>query len=178
MRSFDFIKLAEEKGLELVEVTQGINGYPRGVYKAIVGFEDFQEAEDLAEEFGLEIVELRSRDGWQFYEELGRRYEPFAASEAYRDEYDLWPRITYAEYISQEDVLGTLATAEDFDEMTAMLERYKEIFEEIELLESDELVAVHRESGEAERVKEYTCHYHYDVWRHEIALVNKDEDED
>ena len=59
-----------------------------------------------------------------------------------------------------------------------MLERYKEIFEEIELLENGELVAVHRESGNAERVKEYTCHYHYDVWRHEIALVNKDEDDD
>ena len=178
MRSFDFIKLAEEKGLELVEVTQGMNGYPKGVYKAIVGFEDFQEAESLAEEFGLEIVELRSRDGWQFYEELGRRYEPFAASEAYRDEYDLWPRMSYADYISQEDVLGTLADAEDFDEMEANLDRYKRIFEEIELLENGELVAVLRETGEAERVKEYTCHYHYDVWRHEIALVNHEDDED
>lgn len=178
MRGFDFIKLAEEKSLNLVEVTQGMNGYPKGLYKAIIGFENFKEAEDLAEEFGLELVAMRSRDGWQFYEELGRRYEPFSACDAYEEnDYDILPRMSYARYINQENILGNLAEVSGFDDMSAIIDRHKHIFEEIECLEDGELVVVHRESGEAERVKEYTCHYHYDVWQYEIALINPEGDE-
>ena len=174
MKSFDFIKLAEEQGLQLVEVTQGMNGYPKGIYKAIIGFESYKDAEEMAEKNGLERVTLRSRDGWQFYENLGRTYSPFDEYAAYpSDEYDHYTNISFDEFCAQEDVQGTLATAGDFDEMLAMLENFKEIFEQIENLGSDEVAVIHRESGEGEIIKKEYCHYHYDVWQYEIALVEK-----
>ena len=174
MKSFDFVKLAEENNLQLVEVTQGSNGYPRGIYKAIIGFEKFEDAEKMAEENNLQVVSLRSRDGWQFYEELGHIYSPFDEYDVYpSDEYDHYTQISFDEFCAQEDVQGTLATAGDFEEMLAMLENYKEIFEQIENLNDDEIAVIHRESGEGEVAKKEYCHYHYDVWQYEIALVEK-----
>jgi hypothetical protein len=174
MKKFDIEQTAYQSRLQIVEVTQGMNGYPKGIYKAIVGFESFEDAECIANKKDLEIVVLRSRDGWQFFENLGRTYSPFDEYAAYpSDEYDHYTNISFDGFCAQEDVQGTLATAGDFDEMLAMLENFKEIFEQIENLGSDEVAVIHRESGEGETIKKEYCHYHYDVWRYEIALVEK-----
>lgn len=175
MKKNEFIKLAENKGLKIVEVTQGMNGYPSGEYKAIIGFEDFKQAEDLAEEFGLEVVELRIRDGWQFYEKIGRRYNAFDEYEVYlSDDYNHYEYMSFEDFCKREDVLGTLAEANSFDEMEANLEYYKTIYEYIQNLKECESVVVHRESGQVETVNKECCRYHYDVWHHEIAIIDTD----
>ena len=52
------LDLAEDWGLEIVEVTKGKNGYPEGLYKAIVGFDYFKNAEDFAKQVNGEVVFL------------------------------------------------------------------------------------------------------------------------
>ena len=67
---------AYEEGLELVTITQGVNGYPSGLYKAVSGFESFEDAEDFAKEVNGEVMLLSRRDGYQFWSNNGRQYEP------------------------------------------------------------------------------------------------------
>lgn len=69
------LDLAYEWGLNIVEVTQGTNGYPKGLYKAIVGFDYFENAEDFAEQVSGEVVLLSRRDGHALYTNNGRVYE-------------------------------------------------------------------------------------------------------
>lgn len=82
--------------------------------------------------------------------------------------------MSFDEFCKQEDVLGTLAEASSFDEMEANLEYYKTIYEYIQDLKECESVVVHRESGQVEAVNKECCRYHYDVWLHEIALIDTD----
>ena len=70
-------EIAEEHNLELVEVTQGRNGYPSNIKEGIIGFETFEQAEEIATEYDCVVVAFHRRDGWQLWENLGTRYEPF-----------------------------------------------------------------------------------------------------
>ena len=70
------MEIAYERGLEVVETTQGMNGYPQGLGKAVIGFESFEDAEGFAKEVNGEVVLLSRRDGHQFWTNNGRQYEP------------------------------------------------------------------------------------------------------
>lgn len=70
-------EIAEEHNLELIEITHGRNGYPSNIKEGIIGFETFEQAEEIAAEYDCEVVAFHRRDGWQLWENLGTRYEPF-----------------------------------------------------------------------------------------------------
>lgn len=55
---------------EIVETTQGMNGYPRNLRKAVIGFDCIGEAEEFANHHKGKVVELCKRDGWLCLEEL------------------------------------------------------------------------------------------------------------
>lgn len=74
------LDLAEDWGLEIVEVTKGKNGYPEGLYKAIVGFDYFENAEDFAKQVNGEVVFLSRRDGHQLWTNNGRAYNGIESS--------------------------------------------------------------------------------------------------
>lgn len=69
---------AEEQGLQVIEITNGINGYPErlGNY-GVIGFENWQAAQDFATEHGATVNTFHRRDGWHFWEDHGRVWEPF-----------------------------------------------------------------------------------------------------
>ena len=69
------LDLAHDWGLDIVEVTKGKNGYPEGLYKAIVGFDYFENAEDFAEQVNGEVVLLSKRNGHHLWTNKGRAYE-------------------------------------------------------------------------------------------------------
>ena len=54
--------------LSCEECTLGINGYPEHLRAILVGFDSFEDAEKVAEEFGVHVEVFRIRDGWQFWE--------------------------------------------------------------------------------------------------------------
>ena len=60
-------EIASENGLQVIDTTTGLNGYPQSLKKAIIGFEDFEQAEKLAEEYHLDIEIFTKRDGWQLW---------------------------------------------------------------------------------------------------------------
>ena len=68
---------AAEYNLIIVETTSGMNGYPRHIRKALVGFESFEQAEEIAAETGLCMMELHRRDGWQLWQRVEMTNRPF-----------------------------------------------------------------------------------------------------
>lgn len=66
-------EIASENGLELIETTAERSGYPRGLQKAIIGFDTFDEAEKLAKEYGLDIEIFTSATAGTYGIELGTK---------------------------------------------------------------------------------------------------------
>jgi len=70
----EIIELAHQEELEVVELTQGRNGYPAGLGgHAIIGFfygHDIQRFMDTIGYFGS-LHYFHSRNGWHFYEDAG-----------------------------------------------------------------------------------------------------------
>lgn len=56
-----------DKMLSWVETTSARTGYPENTSWAIVGFEDYEEAEKFAKEHDLELIWLTKRDGWNLW---------------------------------------------------------------------------------------------------------------
>lgn len=176
MRSFDFIKLAEEKNLNLIETTSEANGYPRNLQKAIIGFESYEEAEKLAEKYGLEIEMFERRDGWDLWARRERILNAFDMANIYVEEgYDFYKVMSFEEFCEREDVQGSLKECEDFDEMQARLESFKGIFEEIEDLKEGEIL-IKDNYNNTFVSKEYTMAYSYDSHQYAIGLIDYDED--
>lgn len=69
-------KMVTEWGLGIVQVTQGMNGYPKGLYGAVVGFDCFDDALGFADHIGGEVVILSKRDGHDFWSNNGNIYAP------------------------------------------------------------------------------------------------------
>ena len=61
----DLIQIAEENGLEVVEVREAVNTRDPGTnpVDAIVGFTDPEQAKRIAEENGLELIDIWKSDG-------------------------------------------------------------------------------------------------------------------
>lgn len=72
--------LAEQLGLDIVSVTSASNGYPQNVHLALIGFDNFDQAEDVANANGLTIVSLYKRDGWNLWAEQGAAWGPIKLS--------------------------------------------------------------------------------------------------
>jgi len=72
---------SDAHGHEIVEVTQGTNGYPKNLKKAVTGFDSFAEAEEFADLYDGEVIEIAKKYGWQLWENRHRRYEAYTPTE-------------------------------------------------------------------------------------------------
>lgn len=66
---------ADDEGLTAIEVTEGLNGYPKNIGGAVIGFSSLNEAEIIAEKYGFTVDVFRKRDGWHLWERAGRMTE-------------------------------------------------------------------------------------------------------
>lgn len=162
---------AYEYGYEVVETTQGMNGYPQGLGKAVIGFETFEDAKDFAREIGGQVVDLCKRDGWQFWKSNGRVWEEWKMNaEDYGDDYEC---VTDAqEWWQGEREIMSEVEYDTPEDMYEHLEMIKDIYEEIEgLCENEQLLICRGRRYDTEVIPIKTMRYHIDVWRHEIGVV-------
>lgn len=165
------MEIAYERGLEVVETTKGMNGYPQGLGKAVIGFETLEEAQEVARESGGEVVDLSRRDGWQFWKNNGRVWKEWEMqAEDYGDDYecvtdwkDWWE--------DEREILSeTMKEMETPDDLTLLTDRVWKIYNEINNLGDNEQVLLC--CGEYyDTIPVKTLRYHIDVWSHEIAVV-------
>lgn len=174
------LDLAYEWGLNIVEVTQGENGYPKGLYKAIVDFDYFENAEDFAEQVGGEIILLTKRDGHQFWEKRGRAYEGIERAKFIdEDRYEVFS----SELDFEEWCIGELEHRMNMGfnlfEFKDMIEQMCDTYEDIRTRCSDEIAIVDTRDYTCETTEEYVTKIHdNDVTTYAIAVIDYETDED
>lgn len=163
-------ELADNEGLRYVETTSEANGYPRHIKGAIIGFDTFEDAEALAEEHGLTIMQLHKRDGWQLWYRRGETYEAMEITSGdYGDDYSELLQMDAEDFYSEEvepmlDNFATLA------ELRTFIEEKEELWEEVENLEEDEVIITY-EGRYYETIKQKTMSWSFDTHNYEIGLV-------
>lgn len=175
-------EIASENGLQVITTTTGMNGYPQSLKKAIIGFEDFEQAEKLAEEYHLDIEVFTKRDGWDLWSRGGdSAYDAFERSaDDYGENYQ-----QFSADMSQDDFLQQVGAASYIDELADeedgldRIEEYikglRELYDEIAIADDDEIVIAEGDEY-VETIKEKTMQYSYDTKHYVIGLINNNED--
>ena len=175
-------EIASENGLMVINTTTGLNGYPQSLKEAIIGFDDFEQAEKMAEEYQLDIEIFTKRDGWQFWNrDNNSAYDAFERSASdYGENFQ-----QFESNMSQDDFLQQVGAAEFIDELADEedgLDRIEEYMKDLRVLynaiakaDDDEIVIA---DGDVyvETIKEKTMQFSYDTKNYVIGLINNNED--
>lgn len=167
--------IAYEKGLEYIETTTGMNGYPQHLRGAIIGFETFEEAEEVAQEHGLRITTFFKRDGWKLYQrERGTTYRALHITASdYGDDYKHFTnKISESDFI-EEELLPNLA-ATTFGDIQIITQRYEELFDKIVEAEDDELVIASTFGEYVETIKKELMSWTHDSKTWVIGVMEED----
>lgn len=165
-------EIAASNNLEIVETTSQANGYPSNLQNAIIGLEDFAQAEELSQKYGLKITSLKKKDGWNLWARRGGiSYEPFKNSaDDFGDNYAEFPKMDEDEFLESEVKFLFEDDLESFDKIEAILKCKKEIWEEIEKMEDDELVITF-EGYYSETIKKESMYFYHNTNHYAIALM-------
>ena len=174
------LNLAQEWGLDEVTITQGRNGYPEGLYKALIGFDYFENAEDFAEQVGGEVVLLTKRDGHQFWEKRGRAYEGIERAKFIdEDRYDVFSSELDFEEWCVGEIEHRMNMGFDLFEFKDMIEQMCDTYEDIRTRWRDEIAIVDTRDYTCETTEEYVTKIHdNDVTTYAIAVIDGDSEEE
>ncbi len=175
-------EIASENGLQVINTTTGLNGYPQSLKEAIIGFEDFEQAEKLAEEYDLDIEIFTKRDGWQFWNrDNNSAYDAFERSASdYGENFQ-----QFEAQISQDEFLQQVGASSFIDELADEedgLDRIEEYMKDLRVLynaiakASDDEIVIADGDVYVETIKGKTMQYSYDTKNYVIGLINNNED--
>lgn len=175
-------EIASENGLQVINTTTGLNGYPQSLKEAIIGFDDFEQAEKLAEEYNLDIEIFTKRDGWQFWNrdndsaydafersasDYGANFQQFEANMSQDD---------FLQQVGASSFIDELADEEDgLDRIEEYMKDLRDLYNAIAKASDDEIVIA---DGDVyvETIKEKTMQYSYDTKNYVIGLIDNNED--
>lgn len=171
----DLRHIADENSLEYIETTSERNGYPSNIRGAIVGFNTFKEAEELAEQEDLEIFSYHKRDGWQLWTREDIVYTPYQNSaEDYGDNYSELGQMEEDDFIEQEVkwFFEDDSNFESFDMIENFIKEKKELWEEVEKLDDNEIVITYM-GAYYETILQTSMGFSHDTHNYIIGLQEK-----
>lgn len=153
--------LAEQLGLDIVSVTSSANGYPQNVQLALIGFDNFDQAEDVANANDLSIISLYKRDGWNLWAEQGAACGPIKlGAEDYGDDYMSFDS-SWDEDDLADDLRRVIDGIEDLDGIFTIVNFYKKFKEELDDISEDEQVIARMYDAESiEVIKKEVMSWH------------------
>lgn len=156
--------LAEQLGLDIVSVTEASNGYPQNVKLALIGFDNFEQAEEVARAHDLTIVSLYKRDGWKLWAEQGAACGPIKLSaEDYGCDYMSYDS-SWDEDDLADDLRGAIDGIEELDDIFTIVDFYKKLKEELDDISEDEqVIARMYDADTIEIIKKETISWHDDA---------------
>ena len=158
----------QEVELTRIEVTTGRNSFLENLKFAYTDFETFEEAERFAKEYNGDVVLVRQRAGWQFWEDRGTIYAPITLAEAYYD-FDRYDKEAVAQEIKELAKMQREGEG-DFADIRAMWREY------YNSMNDDEVVIYDWVNGNIlDKVKnndDVTSFTDYDVMYYKIAVVD------
>jgi len=166
-------EIAETNGLTYAESTSGSNGYPSNIKGIIIDFENFEDAENLAEKHNLSVEYFQKKDGWQLWERTGNQaHEPMKnSSDDYGDNYSQLEKMNEKVFYESE-VKDSLENFDNLEDLQNFLSKKQELFEEIENMEVDEIVITCQ--GEYyETIKKESMYFTHDTNHVTIGLIDR-----
>lgn len=173
MTKNDLRTLAKQENLELVSTTDSQNGYPHNEQQAIIGFLNFEQAEELAEKNDLSIEIFTKRNGNDFWFRTGNKaYEAFERESAdYGEDCITYTKDDVEDFYANE-IEGMLSEFEDLDELSAFVDSRKAIFAALKNLKDSELLVVC--NGEiCDTVQKMAMSYGKDSCMYAIGLIDR-----
>ena len=166
--------ISEDYDLECAEITEGINGYPRCL-RGCVLFNDkdatFDNMERMAELYGVEVVSLRRKDGWHFWESQGKAFDLFDFQNILENSDD--DALTFSSFKEYADFLFENANerrvADDEGAANFFIEKAKEI-EDKELGDNEFIHTSTYDISDYEVLECNVSNYSYDTWNYCLAL--------
>lgn len=153
-----------------IEITTGMNGYPAHLHKGFIEFDSMAEAEKFAQENHGEVVELRKRDGWHFWESRGHAFGPFhIGAETYGDDYRTVTAFDNWEDECRELLSAMISDEASLEDLSKAIEEMRAIGEKVENLDAQEAVLLYQGKFQ-EIIKLVTMDYREDVWSYQIGV--------
>ena len=133
-------ELADNNALRFIETTSATNGYPQDLKPALIGFNDYEEAEEFAQEHGLQTYIFHKRDGWQLWQRSKPAYEPMTiTSDDYGDDYNMFTHDELDDYFGNE-VKPRLDDFDNMEELKKFLNNQEEVMDELDRCNENEAV--------------------------------------
>lgn len=172
--------ISDDYDFEAAEITEGRNGYPsclRGCVLLNGGDTTIEGAQAIADLYGVELVSLRRKDGWQLWQCEGKTYQLYDYQD-YMSSHDdnivtFSSFKSYADYlresaydIKMENLVVEMAARAELDAMADKIEN--------EVLGVNEFIWVN--TYHLDRLTHYEretmlCdHFSYDTWNYTLAL--------
>lgn len=166
--------ISEDYDLECAEITEGINGYPRCLRGCVLLNDKdatFDNMERMAEPYGVEVVSLRRKDGWHFWESQGKAYDLFDFQNILENSDD--DALTFSSFKEYADFLFENANerrvADDEGAAHFFIEKAKEI-EDKELGDNEFIHTSTYDISDYEVLECNVSNYSYDTWNYCLAL--------
>lgn len=172
--------LASEWGLDFVEITEGMNGYPKNHHKALMGFDTFEDAECFAEEVNGEVVLLTRRDGHHFWFNNGRQYEALARAKFIdENEEEMFTSVESFESWAMSVIESMIGMGDNIYDIKNASTIFCEIGNAIYEMREWEICIVNKGDYDFEIVNSECTRIHDDdVTTYAIAVVDYETDED
>ncbi len=164
-------EIAAEYDLQFVETTDQMNGYPSNIKGAIIGMENFEQAEEVAAKYNLDIEVIEKRNGWQlWYRTSNWATEPLNITEEdFGDDYCF---LRDEEGFFENEVKPFLDDFESIDDLMEFLKQKKEIEEALSTA-GDEYVVVTCQGKYYDTINTRPMEFSYDSKNWAIALINR-----
>lgn len=138
---FDINDIALQYGLKVIETTTNGTGYPESLKKAMVGFDTFEEAETLANKYGLRITTFFKKDGWRLWvRDSNTTYRPLCiTSSDYGDDYNHYYYGDRAKFY-KEEVSPYLDNFKSLDELEAFIRDKRKLYDKLDIIDDSQIV--------------------------------------
>lgn len=163
--------ISDDYELECAEITEGMNGYPRGLRGCVLlngGDTTIEGAQAIADLYGVQLVSLRRKDGWDLWECQGNAYELYDYEEFLNSHDDnIYCFVTFSGYY---DALVEFAEEVEDEEERQKLLDFADTIEEKEMGENEFIWVNSSNLTHYETEKEHCDHFSYDTWNYCLAL--------
>lgn len=164
-------QIAKENNLELIESVEGANnGYPRNFKQAIIGFENWQQVEEIAKKYNLDIISFHKRSGWNFWERSNFMDEPYKiTSSSYGDDYSEFT-LADVDTFFENEVEFALGDFDNLEDLYKFVCTKKALLDKIKELDEDEILIA--ECGEYyETIKKEMIEWDFDTHLYVIGVI-------
>ncbi|MBO7241553.1 MAG: hypothetical protein J6U90_03795 [Methanobrevibacter sp.] len=177
---FNTLNLAEDYGLDIIEITEGLNGYPKNIYKGIIGFNNFMSAIEFADIINGEVVLLSRKDGHHFYINNGTTDKPIHYTKLIDDNAHIYFDIDDLKESMVEIMKDTCHTLEECSDFINRVNDFVEEFYDIQDNNSNATYIITYNTNKTrdnfDVIPEYVMKGSFDTTNYIIGVVENEDD--